>query len=192
MVTNMYTLGKWYQYKFFLERDHSPKNTLGVLAMGQICQRRASVGDAPRISVPAEAAPCMPKKHDPKRYANDYSRPALLGHDPMEFHRDVMFVLAPTPRTIINVCSICSKSPFDNIFFNVGSVVKLDAPATTCRFDHIEDSDDDKEPPPPEEEPRHPEEPNNPTDEQRRDLKVKFPGGSYQPCWTWFYIAVMQ
>ena len=90
------------------------------------------------------------------------------------------------------MCSICSKSPIDNIFFNVGSVVKLDAPATTCRFDHIEDSDDDKEPPPPEEEPRHPEEPNNPTDEQRRDLKVKFPGGIYQPCWTWFYIAVMQ
>lgn len=55
--------------------------------------------------------------------------------------------------------------------------MKLDAPAITCRFDHIEDSDDDKEPEQPEEEPRHPEEPNNPTDEQRRDLKLKFPGG---------------
>lgn len=89
-----------------------------------------------------------------------------------------MFVLAPTPRTIMNVqCSICLKIPCNYIFFNAGSVMKLDAPAITCRFDHIEDSDDDKEPEQPEEEPRHPEEPNNPTDEQRRDLKLKFPGG---------------
>ena len=118
LVTNMYILGNLYQYKFFLESHHSPKNALVVLAMGQICQRRASVGDAPRTSVPAEAPPCMPKKHDPKRYANDYSRPKLLGWENKWLfkmpRRDgiswrdltcshVMFFPAPTPRTIMNV-----------------------------------------------------------------------------------------
>lgn len=58
----------------------------------------------------------------------------------------------------------------------------------TCRFDHIEDSDDDKEAEQPEEEPRHPEEPNNPTDEQRRDLKLKFPGGSSHAGYFFFSI----
>lgn len=128
----VYILGNLYQYKVFLESHHSPKNTLCVLAMGQICQRRASVGDAPRISAPAEAAPCMPKKHDPKRYANDYSRPKLLGWENEWLFKmprcneiswrdltcsHVMFVLAPTPRTTMNVqCSICSKSPCNYMF----------------------------------------------------------------------------
>ena len=59
-----------------------------------------------------------------------------------------------------------------------------------CRFDHIEDSDDDKEAEQPEEEPRHPEEPNNPTDEQRRDLKLKFPGGSSHAGYVFFFYNI--
>ena len=39
--------------------------------MGQICQRRAQV-EAPSAAPPTQTL--MPKKHDPKRYATDYSR----------------------------------------------------------------------------------------------------------------------
>lgn len=42
--------------------------------MGQLCQRRAAI-PAASVAVPGEAdAATVPKKHDPKRYANDYSR----------------------------------------------------------------------------------------------------------------------
>lgn len=146
-------LGNLYQYKFFLESHHSPKNTLCVLAMGQICQRRASVGDAPRVSAPAEAAPCMPKKHDPKRYANDYSRPTHLGWENEWLFKmprcneiswrdltcsHVMFVLAPTPRTIMNVqCSICSKSPCNYMFYHFLGVLWSLMTWSTCNHSQV-------------------------------------------------------
>ena len=51
--------------------------------MGQLCQRRAAI-PAASVAVPAAQADTatVTKKHDPKRYANDYSR-HIAGHVPV-------------------------------------------------------------------------------------------------------------
>jgi hypothetical protein len=51
--------------------------------MGQLCQRRAAI-PAASAAVPAAQADTatVTKKHDPKRYANDYSR-HIAGHVPV-------------------------------------------------------------------------------------------------------------